>query len=462
MVESIFQCTVSEKHTFYRSKSDNRGRLQTCAEALRLALEQVAHKLRRKTLLAVIDHIVQTLPAPDGGYVEALLGNYVKALTVVLAHAPSVELLSRADSEGWFTSVDFVVQVVQQDLPAAGREIASARSSPAPGNGFSASLITSSTRSLVTLGRNKSGGTSHTTREALAECLVSLSQSPSAPVLERGQSLAYAAVQVLQHQSSLNRGHVYAFEAVNQILSLTSTEDADLANSLAPDVLPLIISYWRTKNASNNALVNMLRAEMLNTLLLLEPHLEYLVRHASEGSLCTLIDELADVLWEEYSHRQPNSTLELDHLQFRDGATDPSISPFAYRWFSLRPFSLDNESKWALVQILAQLESLTRRRPTIALESTEQEEHPRKRQRTLPGTSKLRQRLQAPDKTLQQVALQVLPFFASREKLEFDEIHELLSLLINLLGHKDTRLSSWAMVSCARLVEFCPVPPTEG
>ncbi|KAH7037689.1 uncharacterized protein B0I36DRAFT_283396 [Microdochium trichocladiopsis] len=454
ITEALFQYALSEKHAYYRSRSNSStaGRLRDCAEALRLVLEISSGKLRRKTLLSVVDHIVQTLPAPDGTQVVPLFADYVKALMTLLAHPPNVELLAQLDGEGWFTSVDFVTQLLQRDQPAPDRDSASARSSPAPTGGFSASLVTSSSRSALVLGRGKTGGTTHTITDALTKCIFYLSQSPNAPLLERGHSLSYAAVRLLEGQSSsMNQLQFYAFATINQVLLQIGADDIELANSLAAEVLPLVIFWWRAKDSNKDALVNSIRTEMLSLMLQLEPHLEYLICQSPESALCAHVDELADVLWDEYSHRDANTQLQLDHLVFYDDTAVSAATPFTYGWFALKPFGVEHESKWGIIQVLAQVEALTRRESATSSHRVDTDEQPRKRQRTTRGPNSLRQRLQSPDKLIQQVALQVVSFFASRETLRADEIHDLLSLLVNFLGHKDTKFSSWAMISCASL-----------
>ncbi|KAF3355186.1 hypothetical protein VdG1_07050 [Verticillium dahliae VDG1] len=88
--EALFRCAITEKQSYYSGKKTTAAsaatRLSKCAEALRLALNHGASKLKRKTVLAVIDHITQTLPGPDNNsheMVEPLLQNYDEMLNSV-------------------------------------------------------------------------------------------------------------------------------------------------------------------------------------------------------------------------------------------------------------------------------------------------------------------------------------------------------------------------------------------
>ncbi|KAG7116855.1 Serine/threonine-protein kinase TEL1 like [Verticillium longisporum] len=99
--EALFRCAITEKQSYYSGKKTTAAsaatRLSKCAEALRLALNHGASKLKRKTVLAVIDHITQTLPGPDNNsheMVEPLLQNYIKAIVALLSHQANVEHLA--------------------------------------------------------------------------------------------------------------------------------------------------------------------------------------------------------------------------------------------------------------------------------------------------------------------------------------------------------------------------------
>ncbi|PNH42528.1 hypothetical protein VD0004_g4798 [Verticillium dahliae] len=108
--EALFRCAITEKQSYYSGKKTTAAsaatRLSKCAEALRLALNHGASKLKRKTVLAVIDHITQTLPGPDNNsheMVEPLLQNYIKAIVALLSHQANVEHLAtfEGNGEGW-------------------------------------------------------------------------------------------------------------------------------------------------------------------------------------------------------------------------------------------------------------------------------------------------------------------------------------------------------------------------
>lgn len=84
--------------------------------------------------------------------------------------------------------------------------------------------------------------------------------------------------------------------------------------------------------------------------------------------------------------------------------------------------------------------------------SDDNPEQPRKKQRKDTGFNRLRYKLRSIDRSTQFTALQMIPFFVSDIDITAEEICDLLSILISLVTNKNNKLSTWAMVACARLV----------
>ncbi|KAF9877328.1 hypothetical protein CkaCkLH20_05028 [Colletotrichum karsti] len=130
--DSLFRCALTEKQSYLGGKRTTAAaagsRLSKCAEALRLAANHGASKLKRKTILAVIDHITQTLPGPDE-YLEPLLKDYVKSLIALLSHQSNGEHLATLGAEGWLACVDFCTEAISRYLENADRDSGSPESS---------------------------------------------------------------------------------------------------------------------------------------------------------------------------------------------------------------------------------------------------------------------------------------------------------------------------------------------
>ncbi|RYO97250.1 hypothetical protein DL764_007350 [Monosporascus ibericus] len=385
-LEILFQCAVSEKSAYYSSKktvktaaATTAARLVRCAEALRLAVEHGASKLRRKTLLAVVDHIIQTLPGPNEDLVQPLFQDYIKALVALLGHAPNVELLATYDSEGWFSCVDFALRIIDQYVQAGESDSGPSRASPAPGTGRVALSLTASTLSSTAGSSQRSGSRVYRTHlQDLVQCLVSLSHASNAPLVQRSAEISSAVLQVLQLRSwGISQLHQLAFSVINALLVLTQTEDSMQASSLAIDSIPLVSYWWQARSASeDDALLNGVRNEMLNVVYNSHLQLEAIVKQGSDTSVLDHVESLADTLWSEYSRREDRAQLQQDDLAY---STSPKASSiFSLEAFSLRPFSIEAEKKWAVVQILALLEGLVRK-SSSPVKASADDERPRKR-----------------------------------------------------------------------------------
>lgn len=421
-----------------------------CAEAFRLAVEHGACKLKRKPLLAVIHHIIDTLPGPDGNSIQPLLQDYVKALVSLLAHAPNVEILATYNSESWFSCVDFTLELIDQYLQAGESDSGPSRASPAPGI-RTMSSIASTISSTASSTQRSSSRMYRSHIQELLQCLVFLSHASNAPFIQRTPEISSAVLQVLQLRSwGIGQLHQLAFSVINAILVLTQTEDTAQATSLAVDSIPLIGLWWQSRSASeDDAMLNGVRSEMLNVVYNSHLQLEAIVKQGSDSSVLEHVENLSDMLWSEYSRREDRAQLQQDDLVYSELPTDNSN--FSLRTFSLRAFNTEAEKKWAVVQILALLEGLLWKSSSPVVLSTE-DEPPRKRHRTISGSNRLRQKLRSMDGTMQHTALQVVPFFIAYAKSSSDEILELLPILINLTGHKNNKIANWSFIACARLV----------
>ncbi|KAI1154204.1 phosphatidylinositol 3 [Nemania diffusa] len=458
LFEAIFRYTLTEKEAYYHgkgSKSTPAARLTKCAEVLRLSVEHGASKIKRKTFQAVIDHITDILPHSDDRLVPPLVSDYIKALATLLGHGANVEILAANNSDGWFTCVDFLVEVTSQYAENADRDVVASHASPAPLTGPSMTLPISTPRSLSAPRRSNNNDRSlRGYLSDLMECLFSLVSAPNAPFLQRTKEIAAVALQVLQLRSiGLSQLHQLAFAVINILLVATQTDDTNQASFLAIECLPLIIYWWQARTASKyDALLNAVRVEMLKILYNISLQLEFLARQNSEPTFFEDIENLSEVLWNEYSKRDDRAQLQQDDLNYV--IDHHSVNHFYIQSFALRPFNIEGEKQWAVVQILAMLEGIMWKRsrslhtnPT----NNDNSEQPRKKQRKDADFNRLRYKLLSIDRSTQFTALQIIPFFVSEIDITVEEIRDLLSTLINLVTNKNSKLSTWAMISCASL-----------
>ncbi|KAI1313631.1 phosphatidylinositol 3 [Xylaria venustula] len=458
LFESLFRYTLSEKEAYYHGKGSNttaNSRLTKCAEALRLSVEHGASKIKRKTFLAVIDHITDILPHSDDGLVPPLVSDYTKALATLLGQGANVEILATHNSDGWFTCVDFVAGIISQYAENADRDVGVSRASPAPSAGISMTLSMLTPRSRNPIKRSNSNDPSPRGHLSdLMECLSSLAAAPNAPLLQRSKEIASAALQVLQlRYLGLSQLHQLAFSVINAVLVVTQTDDTTQASSLAAECLPLIIYWWQARTASKyDALLNIVRTEMLKVLYNIQLQLDFLAQRNSETTLFEDIENLAEVLWGEYSKRDDRAQLQQDDLAYI--VDHHTMNHFYVQSFALRSFNVEAERQWAAMQMLAMLETITWKRskfPHTNPTNNEISEQPRKKQRKDAGFSRLRYKLHSMDRSTQFTALQMIPFFVSDINITSEEICDFLSILVGLVVNKNIHFSNWAMIACASL-----------
>lgn len=457
LFEAIFRYTLTEKEAYYRgkgSKSAAFSRLTKCAEALRLSVEHGTSKVKRKTFLAVVDHITDTLPHSDDGLVPPLASDYIKALATLLGFGANVEILAAHNSDGWLTCVDFVVEMISQSADSDDRDVGVSRASPAPLAGPSITLPMSTPRSLSGSKRNSSDRSSRGHLSDLMECLYCLVSAPNAPFLQRTEEISSVALQVLQlRYLGLSHLHQLAFAVINVVLVATQTDDINQASHLAVECLPLIIYWWQARAASKyDALLNVVRIEMLKLLYNIHLQLEFLARKNSEVTLLEDIENLSEILWSEYSKRDDRAQLQQDDLAYV--IDHHTINQFNIQSFALRPFNIEGERQWAVVDILAMLEGILWKRSRSLQKipaNDDSLEQPRKKQRKETEFGRLRYKLRSIDRSTQFTALQMIPFFISGIEITTEEICDLLSILISLVTSKNSKLSTWAMIACASL-----------
>ena len=450
--EALFKCALSEKQSFLTasrktSVATASSRLSRCADALRLAVGHGATKLRRKTILALIDHITESLPGPDDELVEPLVNGYLRALLGVLAHPANVEQISLSGADGWLAAVDFCVQTIVQTLGSIERDSGpGSRASPAPGATSTISLSLS-TKSGVGLGSKATG--SHTI-QLLVQCLHYLAAAPNAPLLQRAKEIFSTLVQVLQLRNfAVGLMQLYSFSAASSVINAVQTDDVKQAASMTMNILPHIGHWWQPRSVSRDAGLKTIRDEILKTIFAIHLQLQHLCIGESADFVKKEVEDLLDLLWVEYAKRDSRSQLQLDDLSFAYSVH--SASSFALPLFALRPHNPYGETHWAVVQAISLLEALLARsgkqeRPASAGD----EAQPRKRRRVGASLSRIRQKLKSLDPGTQRTALQLIPFLINDRGISAEDLLAVFGDVALLAANKQSITASWAMIACAR------------
>ncbi|KAK8872805.1 Serine/threonine-protein kinase TEL1 [Apiospora arundinis] len=458
ILDTLFRCALSEKQAYHGSKKTARStapaKLAKCAEALRVVVESGAGRLKRKTLVAIIDHITQTLPGPDEDPVEPLVHGYTKALMALLSHPTNVELLATYEAEGWYDCVDFSLQTIARSIDAGDTDSDPHRSSPAPTAQGTFSMASSTPRSTAGSSTQRGGNNLEKSRlHDLLNCLLFLISATNAPLQKRVKDISSIGIKVLKLPSSgVAASLQVAFSVINVALDYAQTDDIEHAGSIAVELVPLIGRWWQAKIASkDDALLNNLQVEMLKALYGMNMQLEGLIQKR-DPTVVASVEDLCDTLWSAYTRRDSRSQLQQDDLSY--SAVPRHQKSLATHVFSLRPHNVEAERRWAVVHTLSLMEATLWRASQLAQPRDEDEQdQPRKKRRMASGYSRIRQRLLSPDPDVQLAALQVIPFFVANVRITETFMVETLSSLANLAAHKSTNISVWAMIATASLAQ---------
>jgi ataxia telangiectasia mutated family protein len=448
LYEALFRCALIEKEAYFDSKKSARSiatvaaRLENCAEALRTAVRHGATKIKRKTAKAIIDHISQALPGPDGGYIAPLLTGYVKALGTFLDFPSNVENLAAVSSESWDTCVDFCVEALSRYLEMGDRDSGSmSRASPAPGtSGRSGSVAAS--QGSVHIG-------SQIALEFLT-CLNLLVAAPNASVPRKADKISSVVLQILQsRQMKIGELQKVAFSTFNIVFQRIQADDVALAKRVVRDLIPLVSHWWQPRALSRDAMLNSVRDEMLKTIYGTHLYVESLLRESSDESFFRDVEDLLDSLWSDYSRREDRARLQLDDVSFTGMRLPTDHSSTAV--FSLRPYNQAGEQNWALLENLAILEAAYSR--YSQREHSQQQpdrDQPRKRRRVAGSSNRIHQKTKSLDPAVRLSALQLLPFLAKLKQPSLEDITEAMADLSKSVTAKQPTVASWAMIACSR------------
>lgn len=428
------------------------GRLEAAADAFRAAVQAGASKLKPKTVKAVIKHVTETLPKPNGGYFEAFAPYYLKALISLFEHEANVE---RLGTKTWDLTADFCVEGIQQYLDDLETD--------APGftrsfSGLGSSYVSGSlVKSSVGNSRPKPNSVSRQNAEELLSILLALVSIPNSPLLDKSEIIVACVLSFLNSQSStVSAVYQVAFSILNAVLSFCREDRCSLLQDVAVACIPIICRFWQGKISAKDEMLNSIRDEMLILLFNVHLHLERSILDEQTSDILSEVTALADVMTAEYARRSDKDQLQLDDIDIADiGSTNSDLTPFRLDSFGLRPHNSRGERTWANLQVVGLLERLVsigneHRKLHFLKTDGDIEEQPRKRQRTSHHTDRILDPLISDVENLRLAALQVLPFILQACQLSALVLSELLDHLSNCATDKRGQISSWAFLAITR------------
>ncbi len=204
------------------------------------------------------------------------------------------------------------------------------------------------------------------------------------------------------------------------VVSHVQADDLALVGNIARETLPLVAHWWYPRtSATQSESLNSVRDEILRMLFGLQLHIEALAHEPAELGFLTHIEDVLDALWTEYSKREDRTRLQMADLTF-------SFIPTNYfdnKVYGLSPYNTAAERRWAVVEVIAVLESIhVRASMPPGSQPLAEEEQPRKRRRVEEQSSRLRERLKSSDLGTKLTALQIAPFFLQKYQITLADV----------------------------------------
>ena len=462
VLESVFRVAKTDKSNYARAskstKTKTEGRLSACAALVRTVVEVGLRKLRYKTVKALVEHIIQTLPTADGGYCEPLASDYFRALATLLEYRAHPEHFLGDD---WHEVVDFCLQAArdlirhselnESGLSSGGRFLNGSRSYR---DGFSRSATPST---IGDHGRKSSNNGFQRAADSqlkssddqIVLCLQHLASVPNAPISDRADAILATLIELLQSYHRVSSTQQAAFECINAIMSRIVAINIELPLHTMKKVIPLLRRFWEPKEGAAT-----LNDTLLAFLLYVEMLLPRMVSEDQTRDSNATLQALIEVLRNDYCSRRFRGQLQLDDLELLDPCNSTSTRvPLSIRALQVRSGGLRAESPWCLIFRSAAI--------TVALENaTKALEDPSDGDEV---QNSKRQKMEHPmDDILHHVrgsllpeklyGLQMLVFIYDRLQFDDGTLQSHLDTLLSCLSESDSSIVSWAMLAMTSYV----------
>ena len=430
VLESLFRIVKKQRQAYTKNvtkaTSATTSKLSNTADALRDVVELGVWRLKPKTALAVLDHVVEALPSPDGGLCIPLQSSYLRTFRVVLQVSSHGEHLK---PEKWQVLVDFLLECVAFvfDAESVAESHESLRESTADlRNGAHLSLRTSQ----ASLSRLAATRDKVLIRDILTSLKYLVSVS-NAPLLRRAEGILSV---LLPYVKSSTRSFEPAVEIINSLLITLRVENVAIMKHTLTDLIPTIRRLWKTKS-------NSLREQLLTTLILSD---DLLLQTLQPTWLleADLLESLLSSLRSDYQLSNARDRLQLEHLTFRP--------PVGQRCFLLLTFaprlnSSEAISSWTQLWTIATLVlALENQRPQHDGGLDLSLDGPRKRAKV---TSDLQEVIYAALNSSgneRVVALQTLTFLTNRSSAARTLTMSQLPAFIDMMSEQDLSVVCWS------------------
>ena len=355
-METVFRVAKIDKSSYARAsksaKTKAEGRLSACAALVRTVVEVGLRKLRYKTVKALVEHVIQTLPVAGGGYCEPLIADYFRALAALLGYKAHPEHFLGDD---WH--VDFCVQAardliesskINESALSIGGRFLNGSTSNRDGHSRSATPSTSGNygrKSSNNISQHAIDSQLKGSDDQIVLCLQHLVSVPNAPVSDRADVVLATLVEMLQSYQKVSSTQQAAFECINSIMSRIVAINIDLPLQTMKRVTPLLRRFWEPKEGA---------ATFNDTLLAFLSYGEILLpRIISEdqtGDCSTALQALVEVMRNDYCSRRHRGQLQMHDLVLLDPSQVTSSQlPLSTGTIQMRLDGLRAESSWCII-----------------------------------------------------------------------------------------------------------------
>lgn len=453
--ETLFRISRVESSNYAkRSKAPAKtiasSRLSACAGVLRIAVEVGVRKLRHKTVKALVDHVIQTLPSSDEGYCSPLVLDYFKILRTILEYQPHPEHFPR---DAWHEVTDFCIEAVT-DLNSSTSDGKSTlshriRNSDSFQEDRSRSVtpgirISSSHRSIQRTSQRHIFDTIRSSTEDIVLCLKHLHSVPNAPITEKANSSLQTMLEFLRTSPSVSHNQQAIFDCVNFIMARIVTDDTDLATETLKSLIPMICRLWQSKSPA-------LKDSMLISLIYGEHYFECLLQSDVSGENRSDMHSLFEVLKDDYCKRNERDKLQIEDLDLSQEFTyNKYQSPLSSQAFRPRFGLIKAEQPWALLRISASIVTaldLRTNTPDDVVTINDDATHISKRRKLTSARVDIVRQIRTSQLSERLYALQLLAFLLSRIESDQVGLQDLFDTLLSCLSDSNESIVAWAMLA---------------
>jgi ataxia telangiectasia mutated family protein len=435
--ESLFSIIRTEKSKHIKAttptaKNSAESKLSQSSAALRVVADAAATRVKHKTAIAVLNHVVDTLPVNSGGLFTPIRNDYMKSFRGLLQNPSLREHLKAHEWEGL---IDFIVEALnfrtaEEDSQSNG---ANSRDASVDTRGES--------RMSMRISQVSRGRTSRTETSSYVEELVlslKLLTVTSNPGLTSKSSSIIDCC--LSYLGAATKSQEPALEALNNVFPSVLANDTALARSAANEFIPILRRMWSTRIGSlkDQLLIFLLNAKDL-----------FRSSNAGEPLLleANILHDLLETISSDYERRQERDCLQMDDVYFPDIADSSPL-----RTLTLAPVrdSTRALTNWSCVTVLATLVSTLDERHINATAHKDEDAAPSKRRKIEgPLEGLVRQAISSsPQESL--YAIQTLLFAMEESEATKSYLAEHLLELAMGLSSDDDPIANWSMLLISR------------